>query len=94
MIHLTERLSENPNTTTSLNLDNYVTKDEFDCEISKRDNEIISLKSRLHPSEVNLSLTQAVVHAIQEKLAALSSPPVQSEKDNTTEGDEEDSRKR
>ena len=84
---LTERLSENPNTTTSLNLDNYVTKEEFDREILKRDNEIISLKARLQLSEVNLSLTQAVVHAIQEQLAALSTPPVQSKKDNTTEGE-------
>ena len=64
-----------------------MTKEEFDHEISKRDKEIISLKARLQISEVNLSLTQAAVHAIQEQLAALSTPPVQSEKDNTTEGE-------
>ena len=47
---LTERISENPNTTEPLNLDNYVTKEEFDHEISKRDKEIISLKARLQIS--------------------------------------------
>ena len=64
-----------------------MTKEEFDREISKRDNEIISLKARLQLSEVILSLTQAAIHAIQEQLAALSTPPVQSGKDNTTEGE-------
>ena len=61
---LTKCISENPNTTEPLNLDNYVTKEEFDHKISKRDKEIISLKERLQISKVNLSLTQVVVHAI------------------------------
>ena len=64
-----------------------MTKAEFEREISKRDQEIVSLKTRLHLTEVNLSLTQAVVHAIQEQLAALSTPPIPSGKDNTTEGE-------
>ena len=34
-----------------------------------------------------MSLTQAVVHAIQEQLAALSTPLISSSKDNTTEGE-------
>ena len=34
-----------------------------------------------------MSLTQVVVHAIQEQLAALSTPPISSFKDNTTDGD-------
>ena len=36
---------------------------------------------------VNFSLTQAIVHSIQEQLTALSTPPISSFKDNTTEGD-------
>ena len=62
-----------------------MTKVEFEHEISKRDQEIVSLKSRLQLTKVNLSLTQAAVHAIQEQLAALLTPPIPSEKDNTTE---------
>ena len=64
-----------------------MTKAEFESEISKRDQEIVSLKTRLQLTEVNLSLTQDDVHAIQEQLAALSTPPIQSEKDNTTDGE-------
>ena len=67
-------------------MENYVTKEEFVREISKRDIEIASLKSRLQLNEFNLSLTQAVVHAIQEQLAALSTPPILSFKDYSTEG--------
>ena len=84
---LTERPSEKPKSPEPINLDDFVTKAKFEREISKRDQEIISLRTRLHLTEVNLSLTQAVVHAIQEQLAALSTPPIQSEKDNTTEGE-------
>ena len=40
----------------------------------------------MHLTELNLSLTQDVVHAIQKKLVALSTPHIQSGKDNTTEG--------
>ena len=64
-----------------------MTKEEFDSEISKRDREIISLKARLQIFEVSLSLTQAVVYAIQEQLGALSTPPIQTEKDNTIKGE-------
>ena len=53
-----------------------MTKEEFVHEISKREQEIASLKSRLQLTEVNLSLTQAVVHAIQEQLADFSTPPI------------------
>ena len=87
MIHQLECASEKPKTHGPLNLDNYVTKAEFDRKISKRDREIVSLKSRLQLTEVNLSLTQAAVHAIQEQLAALSTPPIPSSKDNTIEGE-------
>ena len=66
-----ESASEKPQTPEPLNLDNYVTKEEFEREISKRNQEIVSLKSRLQLTEVNLSITQATVHAIQEQLAAL-----------------------
>ena len=38
-------------------------------------------------TEIKLSLTQAVVHAIQEQLAALSTPPISSVKDYSTEGE-------
>ena len=74
-------------------MDNFVTKVEFKREISKRDQEIVSLKSRLQLTEVNVSLTQAAVHAIQEQLASLSTPPIPSEKDNTIYGREYNSRK-
>ena len=84
---LTERIIEKPKTPEPINLDEFMTKAEFEHEISKRDQEIISLKTRLHHAEVNLLLTQAVVHAIQEQLAALSTPSIQSEKDNITEGE-------
>ena len=83
----TERATEKPKTPEPIHLDNYMTKEKFDHEISKRDQEIVSLKSRLKLTEVNLSLTQVVVHAIQEQLAALSTPPIPSSKDNTTEGE-------
>ena len=64
-----------------------MTKEEFVCEIFKRDQEIASLKTRLQLTEVNLSLTQAAVHAIQEQLVALSTPPISSFKDYSTEGE-------
>ena len=41
----TELASEKPQITKPLNLENYVTKEEFVREISKRDQEIVSLKS-------------------------------------------------
>ena len=82
-----ERSNEKPKSPEPINLDNCVTKKEFDREISKRDQEIVSLKSRLQLTEVNLSLTHADVHPIQEQLAALSTPPFPSVKDNTTEGE-------
>ena len=45
-------------------------------------------RKRLHLTEVNLTPTQATVaHAIQEQLAALSTPPVPSGEDNPTEGE-------
>ena len=83
----TELASETPQKAQTINLDNYVTKEEFEREISKRDQEIASLKTRLQLTEVNLSLTQAAVHAIQEQLAALSTPPISSFKDYSTEGE-------
>ena len=83
----TERASEKPQTPKPLNLENCVTKEEFEHEISKRDQEIVTLKLRLQLNEVNLSLTQADVHAIQEQIAALSTPPISYSKDNTTEGE-------
>ena len=64
-----------------------MTKEEFVREISKRDQEIASLKTRLQLTEVNLSLTQVVVHAIQKQLAALSTPPLSSVKDYSIEGE-------
>ena len=78
---MTEQVSDKPKSPEPINLDNFVIKEEFDHEISKRDQEIVSLKSRLHLSEFNLSLTQAIVHVIQEQLAALSTPPIPSTKD-------------
>ena len=84
---LTEHVSEKPQTPQLINLDNYVSKAEFERQISKRDQEIVSLKERPHLTEVNLTLTQAVVHAIQEQLAALSTPPIPYGKDNATEGE-------
>ena len=83
----TELASETPQKALTIDLDNYVTKEEFVRKIFKRDQEIVSLKTRLQLTEVNLSLTQAVVHAIQEQLAVLSTPPVSSFKDYSTEGE-------
>ena len=74
----TELASETPQKAQTIDLDNYVTKEEFVREISKRDQEIASLKTRLQLTEVILSLTQATVHAIQEQLVALSTPLVSS----------------
>ena len=73
-----ERASETPLKAQTLNLDNYVTKEKFDEEISKRDREISSLKSILTLAEVNISMTQAALQAIQKQLAALfdSSNPI------------------
>ena len=82
-----ELASETPLKSQTLNLDNYVTKENFVQEISKRDREISSLKSRLQLTEVNLSMTQAAVRAIQKQLAALSTPPISYVKDYSTEGE-------
>ena len=82
-----ERISETPLTAQTLNLENYVTKEKFEQEISKRDREISALKSRLTLAEVNVSMTQAAIQAIQKQLAALSTPPIQSIKDSSTEGE-------
>ena len=83
----TELASKTPLKAQTLRLDNYMTKEEFVREISRRDQEIASLKTRLQLTEVNLSLTQAVVHAIQEQLAALSTNPISSVKDYSTKGE-------
>ena len=83
----TELAGETPLKDQTLNLDSYVTKEVFVREISKRDQEIASLKTRLQLTEVNLSLTQAAVHAIQKQLTALSTPPISSVKDYSTEGE-------
>ena len=82
-----ELISETPQRAQTLNLDNYVTKEKFEQEISKRDREISALKSRLHLAEVNVSMTQAAIQAIQKQLAALSTPPITSIKDSSTEGE-------
>ena len=82
-----ELISETPQKAQTLNLDNYVTKEKFEHEISKRDREISSLKSRLQLVEVNVSMTQAAIQAIQKQLAALSTPPITSIKDSSTEGE-------
>ena len=82
-----ERKSETPLNIQTLNLDQYVTKEHFNEEISKRDREISVLKSRLSLAEVNVQMTQAALQAIQKQLAALSTPPSQSVKDSSTEGE-------
>ena len=82
-----EPISETPHTAQTLNLENYVTKEKFEQEISKRDREISALKSRLTLVEVNVSMTQAAIQAIQRQLAALSTPPIKSIKDSSTEGE-------
>ena len=82
-----ERKSETPLNIQTLNLDQYVTKENFNEEISKRDREISVLKSRLSLAEVNVQMTQAAIQAIQKQLAALSTPPIQSVKDSSTEGE-------
>ena len=84
---LPERKSETPLKIQTLNLDQYVTKEKFYQEISIRDIEISALKSRLTLAEMNLSMTQAALQAIQKQLAALSTPPIQSIKDSSTEGE-------
>ena len=68
-------------------MDQYVTKEKFNEEISKRDREIYALKTRLTLAEMNVSMTQAAIQAIQKQLAALSTPSIQSLKDSSTEGD-------
>ena len=83
----TERKSETPLNIQTLNLDQYVTKEKFNAEISKRDREISGLKSRLTLAEVNVQMTQAALQAIQKQLAALSTPPITSVKDSSTEGE-------
>ena len=77
-------LSETPQT---INLADYVTKEEFEHQILIREQEIVSLKERLRLTEVQLAKTQYVVSSIQEKLVALSAPTTISEKDNPTEGE-------
>ena len=84
---LPERESETPLKAQTINLDHYVTKEKFNEEISKRDREISALKSRLTLAERNVSMTQAAIQAIQKQLAALSTPPIQSIKDSSTEGE-------
>ena len=83
---LTERVSEKPQTPQPIKLDNYVTKVVFDHQISMKDQEIVSLKQRLQLTDSRLAQTQTDVSAIQEQLADLSAPPLQTQKDNTTEG--------
>ena len=83
----TERTSETPRKSQTLNLDHYVTKEKFNEEISKRDREISALKTRLSLAEINVQMTQAAIQAIQKQLAALSTPPIQSIKDSSTEGE-------
>ena len=83
----TERKSETPLQSQTLNLHLYVTKEKFDEEISKRDREISALKTRLSLAEINVQMTQAAIQAIQKQLAALSTPPIQSIKDSSTEGE-------
>ena len=82
-----EHESETPLKSQTLNLDQYVTKEKFNEEISKRDREISALKTRLTLAEMNVSMTQAAIQAIQKQLAALSTPPIQSLKDSSTEGE-------
>ena len=82
-----ELISETPQRAQTLNLDNYVTKEKFEQEISKRDREISALKSRLHLAEVNVSMNQAAIQAIQKQLAALSTPSITSIKDSSIEGE-------
>ena len=83
----TELKSETPRKSQTLNLDHYVTKEKFNEEISKRDREISALKTRLSLAEINVQMTQAAIQAIQKQLAALSTPPIQSIKDSSTEGE-------
>ena len=83
----TELESETPLKSQTLNLNLYVTKERFDEEISKRDREISALKTRLSLAELNVQMTQAAIQAIQKQLAALSTPPIQSVKDSSTEGE-------
>ena len=82
-----EHQSETPLKSQTLNLDQYVTKEKFNEEISKRDKEISALKTRLTLAEMNVSMTQVAIQAIQKQLAALSSPIIQSLKDSSTEGE-------
>ena len=82
-----EHESETPLKSQTLNLDQYVTKEKFNEEISKRDREISALKTRLTLAEMNVQMTQAAIQAIQKQLAALSTPPIQSLKDSSTEGE-------
>ena len=82
-----EQESETPQQSQTLNLDLYVTKEKFNEEISKRDREISALKTRLTLAEMNVQMTQAAIQAIQKQLAALSTPPIQSIKDSSTEGE-------
>ena len=82
-----EHESETPLKSQTLNLDQYVTKEKFNEEISKRDREISALKTRLTLAEMNVQMTQAAIQAIQKQLAALSNPPIQSLKDSSTEGE-------
>ena len=54
--------------------------------MSKKYQEIDSLKERLRLAEVKLPQTQNAITSFQEKLVALSAPPTLSKEDNPTEG--------
>ena len=82
-----EHENETPLKSQTLNVDQYVTKEKFNDEISKRDREISALKTRLTLDEMNVQMTQAFIQAIQKQLTALSTPPIQSLKDSSTEGE-------
>ena len=83
----TERLNETPKIPQPINLSEYVTKAEFDHQISIKDQEIVSLKERMRLTEVQLAQTLSAISSIQQKLAALSTPSYQSREDNPTEGE-------
>ena len=53
----------------------------------QKEREISALKTRLTLAEMNVQMTQAAIQAIQKQLAALSTPPIQSVKDSSTEGE-------
>ena len=83
----TERISETPQTPQPIDLSGYVTKDEFERQISLKDQEFGSLQERIRLAKVQLAQTQAAISSMQEKLVALSAPPTQSKEDNPNEGE-------